>query len=1028
MSGGWISLRNHSTYSILDSTLRTADIVEAAAAAGMPAAGLTDTNTLAGAVQFYKQARAAGVHPVIGSEVRLESGGTLLLLVESAAGYANLCRLLTLLANDAEGRPSAGVTAAHLHAHSAGLIALCGPKSPPGENELLRLREIFGRAFALEVSPHHEEDKRLARQMVTLSRRHRIALVATVDTHYLRPEDRLRYDITQSMRTLSLLSQRHPDKTPPGAYHFHTHAEIESAFAELPRAVANARTIAERCRFDFELGDILFPRFDTGGAAPERLLREMSLAGLQRRYGDKLDEPMLRLERELRIIEDVGYAEYFLIFADIVAWCARNNIATLARGSAAGSLVCYTLGISNVCPFRFGLMFERFLNKERMQFQKLADIDLDLPWDERDRVIDYVFERYGRDHVAAIGACNTFQGRAAVADIAKVYGLPEREVRRFTENLPMYSGDPESVVREMPECRHLPVRQEPYKSVLAMARDFDGVPRHFTMHPCGLVISASPIAARMPLFRSAKGLMTTHYAMDDVEELGLLKMDLLGQAGLSVLRETRRNLTENRGLAVPDSAIDETDPVTWNEIARGNMRGVFHIESPNMHGLLRMTDCRDIECLTAIESVIRPGAANEGRKRAFARRHQGLEPVTYAHPSLEPVLADSYGLLIYEEHILLVSNGFAGMPWGRADMLRRALVKNKDHKKIDQLGEEFFACALARGRTPEETAAVWEQLRDFAGYMFNKAHSAAYAVEAFQGAWLKVRYPIEFLASVMTNRRGFYAPIVYVLETLRNGGRFLPPDLHTSDAHRFLVQGREVRLPLDQIKGLGAQTIDRILEARPFRDAGDFYRKSRPARDEWMALLRTGALDCLAEPRGRLFWRLCRLEANAGAPNGLFESETPPIDITSTTLPQWEQELLGFPISEHPLDFWAGGLDWTRFLPAAELLDHPQRYFGERVDVCGLVVADRIHATSRGAMKFVTLADYTGLHEVCLFPEVYNQYGHLTIHPVLAARVLVEPFDNRKGASLNAEYISRPPHRPRQSAEPAAAQAQTAST
>jgi DNA-directed DNA polymerase III PolC len=999
-AANYIALHNHSCYSLLDSTMTVDDLVAAGAEMEMPAMGLVDRDTVAGAVQFYKKAIAAGIRPVTGSEVTLASGYSLVLLVESAAGYANLCRLLT-----ARIEESAGVSDETLNRYRQGLVCLLGARSEPGEAAMQRYREIYGRSLALEISPHNEADLRLSRWMVAAGRRMRIPVVAAADAHYRHAGDRLRYDILASIGTLTLLNQPHPRKLGPGNYHLHSPEEMRLHFGALPQAIENSRLIAERCRFDFELGDILFPRFDTGGEEPVRMLRRLAEEGIVRRYGARNKEAAARLERELKIIEEVGYAEYFLIFADIVRWCESKGIATLARGSAAGSLVCYALGISNVCPFRFGLMFERFLNKERMQFQKLADIDLDLPWDRRDEVIDYVFERYGREHVAMIGAFNTFQGRAAVGDIAKVYGIPEREVRRFTEHLPHMRGDVEAAVAEMPECAHLPWRQEPYRTILAMAGRFDGLPRHFTMHPCGLVISASPVTERMPLFRSAKGLLTTHYAMDDVEELGLLKMDLLGQAGLSVLREAAANVRSNRGVEIDTARIDEHDAPTWENIATANVRGVFHIESPNMNGLLLATACGDIECLTALESVIRPGAANEGRKRAFARRHQGLEEVTYPHPSLEPALKETYGLLVYEEHILLVANGFAGMPWGRADMLRRALVKNRDFTKIDALGEEFRKCARGRGHTEQDTERVWKTLREFAGYMFNKAHSAAYAVEAYQGAWIKAHYPVEFLASVLSNRRGFYAPIVYVLETLRCGGRFVAPDVQVSDPHKFLVEGETVRLPLDQVKGLNAGLVERIAEERPFRDAGDYFRRARPQHADWLALLKVGALDSLGEPRGRMFWRLCRLEASAGKGAGLLEPEMPET-VEAGVKPEWEYELLGFPVSCHPLDYFAAGVDWRRFQAAGEMKSNAVRYFGTQVDVCGLIVADRIHPTERGAMKFVTLADYTGFHEVCLFPETYRDYGHVTVQPVVAVRAKVEPLDNRRGFTLVAERVT----------------------
>lgn len=1007
----YAALHNHSWYSLLNSTLPVEALVRAAAGAGMPALALTDRDTIAGAVEFWKAARAAGVHPVIGCEVSCADGTPLVLLVENAEGYGSLCRLLTARIAHAGGLPREV-----LATHARGLICVAGARSavaravrrnePPGP-VVDELRGIYGRNFALEISPHHEDDLRVARLFIELSRHMRVPLTASAETHYLAPADRLKFDVLQSMRTLTLLNQHHPEKLPAGRYHFFNCAGMKAYFGGLPQALSNTLRIAERCQFDFELGDIHFPAFPCEN--PAALLRAKAAAGMLRRYGAApAGEVGERLAREMAVIEETGYAGYFLIFADLVEWANARGIETLARGSAAGSLVCYVLGISNVCPFRFGLCFERFLNRERMQFSKLADIDLDLPWDRRDEVVNYVFERYGREHVAMIGALHTFQGRSAVAEIAKVYGIPEREARRFTARLPHYTGDAREAFETLPECRDLPLREEPYRTVLELAAGFDGIPRHFAMHPCGLVISGRPLCERLPLFESAKGLPTTHYTMDDVEELGLLKLDLLGQAGLTVLRESLGNIERNGHARPALEDVDWRDEPTWETIASGNARGVFHIESPAMTSLLVMTNCRDIDCLTAVESIIRPGAANEGKKREFARRYQGLAPASFVHPSLEPLLADTYGLMAFEEHILLVANGFAGMPWGQADLLRRALVKNKDQARIAALGEAFMRHALARGRTQREADTVWAMLREFAGYMFNKAHSAAYAVEAFQGAWLKTRYPVEFLAAVLSSRRGFYRPVLYVLEALRNGARFLPPCVNASDARRFLVQGTTVRLPLDQVRGLTQAVLDRIAGQRPFADLGEFYRRTRPSRAEWLNLLKAGALDLFGEARGRLFWRLQRLEAaeqrGRGAPG--IDSELPDtLAATPEARARWEAEVLGFPVSMHPLEASAPGADWRRYLSAERLGREQQRWYGRKVRVCGLIVADRHHTTPQGPMKFLTLADWTGFVEVSLFARAYQDYGHLTVHPVVAVEAEVDPFDNRRGFALNASRV-----------------------
>lgn len=1010
-----IPLRTHSHYSLLDATLSPEALVALAVQHGFPALALTDTNTLAGAVLFDKAATAAGVHAVHGAELTLSPTTRLTLLVENDEGYRNLSRLLSTHAhthNRFQDEPA--YTPDVLARHARGLIALLGVDGDPNCD---LYREIYGRNLAFALSYATEDHLRRSRILLNAARRLRVPTVVASPVHYgaNTADDQLQWRILSSMRTLTMLEQEHVAKLAPGRYHFPAPGEMEREFGELRQSLDNTRAIAERCQFHFALGDITFPHYESARPAMEELTA-MAEAGMRTRYGA---EPKLevreRLARELDVIGQVGYAEYFLIFADIVRWANGRGIATLARGSAAGSLVCYTLGIGNVCPFRFNLCFERFLNKERMQFQKLADIDLDLPWDRRDDVVQYVFSKYGETHTAMIGAYNTFQGRAAIADIAKVYGIPEREARRFTENIPYFSGNASMAVQTNPECRHLPVDQEPYRSILRMAGRFDGIPRHRTMHPCGLVISATPIADRIPLFRSAKNILTTHYAMDDVEDLGLLKMDLLGQAGLSVLREARANITANTGHE--PEPVDELDARTWEGIAQGESRGVFHIESPNMVNLLVLTNCRDIDCLTAIESVIRPGAANEGRKQQFARRHQGLEAVTYAHPSLEPLLEDTYGLLVYEEHILLVANGFAGMNWGRADTLRRLLVKNKDQQRIEAFGDEFRHSARRRGHSEGEIEVVWGMLREFAGYMFNKAHSAAYAVEAYEGAFLKMRYPVEFLAAVLSCRRGFYSPIVYVLEALRCGARMLPPCVNESDAHQFRVAGKTIRLPLDQVRGLSQDFVERLAAGRPYSDALDFHRRAKPAPSEWLALLKVGALDLLGEPRPRLFWRLSRLSARNGQPvdplfaatgeNTAADTETDFANPTANL--RWEAELLGFPVSAHPLDYYAPGLDWSKFASAKSLREHPQRYFGKRLRLAGMIVADRIHPTPQGPMKFLTLADPTGFTEVSLFAAAYQNYGHLTARPLVAMEAVGEPFDNRRGVHLQAVSLFAPP-------------------
>ncbi|MCX6904831.1 MAG: DNA polymerase III subunit alpha, partial [Verrucomicrobia bacterium] len=600
--------------------------------------------------------------------------------------------------------------------------------------------------------------------------------MAVLPAHYATRQDRWKWDIVQSIRTRTLLRQEHPAKQLTGEFHFRAPAAMASLFRERPELLANTLEIAERCAFVLPLGAPQFPAFVTpDGSTPRALLRKLAMEGLGRRYPGRVEKLRPQIEEELGIIAEVGYEDYFLLVWDILQECRRRGIGWITRGSAADSLVCYCLGISDVCPVRFDLYFRRFLNRERMKLNKLPDIDIDFPHDRKDDVVDLIFEKHGPGHTAVVGGFSTFQARSAVADVAKVLGVSEFQIRRFTEHFPWTSADQiRNVILEKQECRDLPVNEEPYRTALEMAAFLDGFPRYPKMHPCGVVLSRQPMAELTPTFHSNKGYPTTHFDMDAVEAIGLVKMDILAQGGLAVMRDTRAALAK-RGLEVDLGQLEPwDDPQVWDMIASGGARAVHHIESPAMVGLCRQCNVREIDGLVAIVSVIRPGAANEQKKLKFTRRYQGLEPVTYPHPSLEPCLKSTFGLVVYEEHILQICEAFAGLPAGRADVLRRALGKLKQ-PIIEEICGEFFACARARGHPEEMIAEVWSLVSSFAGYAFCKAHSTAYGVEAYQSAWLKRYYPVEFMAAVLSHGKGFYHPLVYVLECHRLGLPLLPP-------------------------------------------------------------------------------------------------------------------------------------------------------------------------------------------------------------------------------------------------------------
>jgi len=831
---------------------------------------------------------------------------------------------------------------------------------------------------------------------------HRRGLVIRPGGHqpairYARPHDRAMYQVLSSIRTLTLLDARASDPTP---------AHYPPGPLELN--AGDSLAIADSCGFEFELGGLKFPRFiPPDGSSPTAFLRRLTLEGARRRYGAPPPAILAQIDEELAIVAAVGYEEYFLLTHDLL-WnaCHPAGIEWITRGSAADSLVCYCLGISDVCPVRFELYFKRFLNRDRMALNKLPDIDLDFPHDRKDDVIDLIFKKFG-DRAAIVGGFNTFQGRSAFADIAKVMGVSEFQIRRMTEHMP-YAGAAriEESVAASRECQDGTWDEDPYQTALQLARHLDGMPRHPKMHPCGVVLSREPIASLTPLFTANKGWATTHFDMEAVEAIGLVKMDILAQGGLAVMRDTKSLLAE-RGVAVDLKALEPwADPEIWDMISAGGARGVHHIESPAMLGLSKMVGVRTIDDLIAIVSVIRPGAANSLKKETFARRARGLEPVDYTHPSLAECLRTTYGVVAYEEHILQICEAFAGLPGGRADVLRRALVKAHS-EKVAALEKEFAESARARGRTPEEIRAVWALVSGFQGYAFCRAHSTAYGIEAYQAAHLKRNFPVEFFAAVLTNGKGFYNRLVYSLECRRLGIGFALPDINRSQAG-FYPESGMIRVPLPAIKGLSQRTIAAWAAGKPFASMRDFFLRCEPGPDDMTALIRVGAFDGFGARRTSQFWEFRELPQwgrgtlfpAAGALPEIPLNEPGHLDHLRD-----EQELLGFPVSGHPLDLFPG-IAWASYCPVSDLA----HFCGQRVTVCGLIIESRIHRQADGRnMKFLSVCDYSGILECELFSSSYQRFGTETVrHPVVEITGTVTRNEPGAGHSLRISRIRRP--------------------
>jgi DNA-directed DNA polymerase III PolC len=943
-----VPLNAKSYYSFLDSLLSPTQIVAMAAERGCPAVAITDGN-LHGAVEFFVAAKQAGIKPILGAELTIHRGRekrTTTVYVENKMGYGHLCQLLSL----------SKISEQDYSTRRAGLLEL----SPATQQPEWRYRE-----------------ETQARD----------------------------YQIVQSIRTLTLLNERHPAKR-TGDFSFPDASRIA------PSALKAASELAERCNYEFETDVLRFPRWTPpDGSTPAAFLRRLAHQGLRRRYRKPAANLVAQLNEELSMIAAVGYDEYFLTVWDLLQEVRAAGIDWLCRGSAADSLTIYCLGISNFCPVRFEMYFKRFLNLERMKLNKLPDIDLDFPWDRRDDVVEILFRKYGKEHAAIVGGFSTFQGRSALAEVAKVLGVSDRDIRRVTEHLPHVSADGiGKALQNGIESRDACFHEEPYVSAIRLAGFLNGFPRHAKMHPCGVVISRDPIQDHAPTFPAAKNPAwpVTHFNMEACEQVGLIKLDILAQAGLSVLRDTTRALQE-KGTPVDLSGLQPwKDDQIWEMIATGGGRGVHHIESPAMTTLAKMCNVRDIDVLVAIVSVIRPGAANNDRKSSFALRAQGLEAADYVHPSLEDCLRSTYGVVSYEEHIPQICEAFAGLSAGKADVLRRALVK-QNQKLISEMKVEFDYSARSIGRTPEDINRVWDLVNGFQGYAFCRAHSTVYALEAYEAAHLKRYHPAEFLAGILTHERGFYSPLAYTLEARRLGISFFGPDINASSPKFHVEADKVIRVPLWKIKEMTASSLVRICserEKRSFASLRDFCLRTGCSSPEIENLIRVGAFDSFGSTRPQQVWQAHKLaqwprEGNQGI---LFAGDSL---VTWPTLPlsepayldrlRAEMDLLGFTVYGHPLDLYPD-VHWDEACPIAELGSHA----GQMVTIMGMIVADRVFQQSTGEpMKFLTLCDRTGMVETELFAEQYRRFGIQTVrYPVIRLTGKVTPYPNGNGFNL----------------------------
>lgn len=1096
----FVHLECHSHYSFLRGVNSPKEIVAAAVAAGMPGVALTDTNGLYAAVEFYKAAQEAGIVPLIGVSLEVALPGatgpiaaakngraarpaaaaTVVLLAMNNEGYANLCRLATLrhlgaLELAAETKPSEEdgrrVTLEELAAHNAGVLAVFpsgalfpavgAPMAEPAAM-LAPLREAFGDRLYLSVAHLAAGDGRVLREAERLGRTLGTRLVAVNNVHFLLPEEHLHHRAVNAIRVNRLLTTvAPPEITTPEAW-FKPAAEMQRMFPDHPELLRNTLGIAERCRLQLELGKLIFPEFPVPrDESAFSYLWKLAFEGASKRYRPLRPEVLTRLTHELDVIEKLNLAPYFLLVWDIVEEANRRGIPAVARGSAASSMVAYCLGISCVCPLRWGLYFERFLNVQRGD---CPDIDIDICGARRDELLDYVYARWGAEHVAMIGSFITMHARLAVREIAKVFGVPPGEVNFFTKRLPHRPvREALEAVRALPEGRTLPVDDEPWKTILEVAMRLDDAPRHLGIHPCGTVISARPLTRLAPLERAAKGIVVTQYDMNAVEALGLIKMDLLGQRGFTTMslaldnvekasREAENAEESAKVTVAPDGAtprpsarkidfgaIPENDPATCDMIAAGRTMGIFQIESPGMRGLLRTMRARTLEEIAAALALIRPGASEYGSKELFLRRLKKQEPVVFPHESLRKILGDTLGVCIYQEQVMQIAQAVGSMSLAEADLVRRSAAKFSGQRERERLRGKFLKAAEQMGLKGAAREEAWMMVEKFAGFGFCKAHAATYADISYRMAYLKTHHTAEFLAAMCSSGAGFYHVSAYVEEAKRWGVEVRLPSVNRSRMEYTAEDAgggkRALRIGLMQVRGLRVETILAIAREREtrggFRSLPDFLARVPAERDEVEALIKCGALDDVATAsRPALLWQWNLLQARAqhapterramaaaagtgagggpGAPAALFEELTPEDSLAEAMrgvdAPEYTQEQR-LRYEREILEVCVSGhpLD---FLPrqGETWSDELPRLHGKRVTLCGWVVTHRqVGTKTMRNMMFVTLEDQRGLYEAILFPETFEKYGGL-IYETRSMRVtgVVQDDDH-----INADAMER---------------------
>ncbi|MGE5370899.1 MAG: DNA polymerase III subunit alpha [Solirubrobacterales bacterium] len=1017
---GFVHLHTHSEYSLLDGAARVKGIVAKAARLGMPAAAITDHGVMHAALDFYKEAKKTGIRPVIGFEAYVarrsrmdrvpkvdDSQYHLILLAENEIGYRNLLQLCTR--GFSEGfyyKPR--IDRELLEQYHDGIIALSAclageipdlimaGREPDAETAARYYRDLFGPdRFFLELQDHGIPEQQAVNQgLLKIAGKTGIPLVATNDAHYLEREDAFIHDVLLCIQTGKTINDENRMRFSTPEFYFKSEAEMAELFPNHAEALSNTGYIAERCAVDLSFGGFHLPEFPVpAGQTAESYLRELVVAALPCKLPNYDDAVLKRAEYELDVIDKMGFAGYFLIVQDLVNWSRQNGVAVgPGRGSAAGSLVSYLLGITSINPLKYGLLFERFLNPERVS---MPDIDLDFCFENRGRVIEYIINRYGHDRVAQIITFGTMAARAAIKDVGRALDLSYAETDRIAKLIPAEIGVTiDRSLQVVPELIEAYRNDNQVRRLMDTARALEGMPRHASVHAAGVVIGNRELAEILPLQRTSDDHTVTQFPKDTVEEIGLLKMDILGLRTLTVIHRSMEIIEKTRGVKIDIDQLPLDDPKVYEHLSRGDAIGVFQFESDGMRRLLTEIRPNRFEDLVAINALYRPGPLGSGMVEDFINRKHGRQDIAYPEPRLEPILDETYGVILYQEQVMQIAGDLADFTMGEADSLRRAMGKKKP-QEIQKMRAKFVEGAGGKGIHEETAGYLFDLMESFAGYGFNKSHSAAYALVSYQTAYLKVYYPVEYMCAFLTSVIDNQDRVVFYLKECRRMGiEILPPDVNESH-EAFTVTGSTIRFGLGAIKSVGETAINTIVRARkaegPFASLFDFCCRAdlRQINKRVLEnLILAGCFDSLGLTRKEALSIMdecveaaaCIREAAESSQLSLFgEEERAPEEPKPRKLGEFppaermrlEKEVLGFYVSETPLSEYKERLHLYATHNAGEL---EQVRDGAEIRIAGLVTSLQRRRNKNGEpWAILTIEDFSGKSEVLFFPSAYRE-------------------------------------------------------